>query len=256
MTCTRCTAPTAEGIHLCAIDANTLRDVLSQIPDALDMARDTIARLDKVTADSGRGSSEPKSPINLEASKRAALLHEQTVSWARLLLEVDDPTMREVSPVAYLRMSVHVIIRQDWAGDMLDELKDSLRDVMQAVDVPPERVELGPCGDPDCLGIIVGQMGQRNGKKMVDGPAKCRECGARYDGRDVYANLAAKAWHHWCTLAEAVMLVKSIPGAPSRATIYRWAQGHKLWRTVGIGEDRFCPAQIVAKINTPMRNVA
>lgn len=246
MQCTRCAAETHTE-HLCAPCAGTLRTILDRIPDALHTAEATIARQDNVTTGTGRGSSGTPAPINLEASERATHLREICGSWARMVLEHDVPYMSGVEPIAYLRLSVHVIMRHDWAGDLTNELDDALKAVLRAVDIPPERVDLGQCGTPDCPGRITGQMGQRNGKKMVDGPARCKECGTRYDGRDVYANLAATTWNHWCNLAEAVRLVLTVPGAPSRATLYRWAESGKLWHTVGLGEDLYCPAQIIAR---------
>ena len=70
MTCTHCTAPTADGIYLCDDGERTLFTLLGQIPDTLADAQDTIARLD-TRQNTGRAGSTPGTPINLEASERA-----------------------------------------------------------------------------------------------------------------------------------------------------------------------------------------
>ena len=47
MTCTHCTAPTADGIYLCDTAEGDLFALLGQIPDTLADAQDTIARLER-----------------------------------------------------------------------------------------------------------------------------------------------------------------------------------------------------------------
>ena len=61
MTCTHCTAPTADGIYLCDPHEGDLFTLLGQIPDTLADAQDTIARLD-ARQNSGRASTTPGTP--------------------------------------------------------------------------------------------------------------------------------------------------------------------------------------------------
>ena len=82
MTCTHCTAPTADGIYLCDTAEGDLFALLGQIPDTLADAQDTIARLD-TRQNTGRATSAPGTPINLEASERATALHGLLVSWSQ-----------------------------------------------------------------------------------------------------------------------------------------------------------------------------
>ena len=86
MTCTHCEAPTADGIYLCDDGEGSLFTLLGQIPDTLADAQDTIARLD-TRRDTGRSTSTPGTPINLEASERATALNELLASWSQMLHE-------------------------------------------------------------------------------------------------------------------------------------------------------------------------
>lgn len=219
MNCTRCTAETHTE-YLCHACAGWLRTVLNRIPDALTTARTTIARLDNVAAQSGRGSGGATSPINLEASKRADHLHALVGSWARLVLEYDDPAMRSVEPVAYLRMSVGAILRFEWAGDLTNELDDALKGVLRAVDIPPEIRTLGPCGTDQCPGVIRCPKDSKI--------ARCRECGERYDVNAMQAWKISEAWEVSAPLAHIVKALNAAAHPIKQATARKWVERGKL----------------------------
>ena len=229
-TCTSpgCAAPTADGIHLCDPHEGDLWRLLGQIPDTLTDAEDTVARLD-ARRDIGRSGATPGAPINLEASQRVTELTDLLVSWSRLLYDATGEAGD--AGADYLRAHLREIVRHDWAGDMLSELGRAHRRLVQAVDVPPDWRTYGPCHIEDCAGLIRGKAG--------DVLARCRACGEPYDATLLRAYNMTRADEYRVTLNEVAELMAGLPGAPSRRTIYNWAESGKL-PTEGEGAARTC----------------
>ena len=172
MTCTvpRCDTPTADGIYICDPHEGSLFKLLGQIPDTLTDAQDTIARLD-TRQNTGRASTTPGAPINLEASERVTELNGLLVSWSQMLHEATgEPGDAGAN---YLRANLREITHHDWAGDMLDELSRAHRRVIQAIDTAPDWRTYGPCHIEGCTGLIRGKVG--------DVLARCRVCHEPYD---------------------------------------------------------------------------
>lgn len=204
MTCQTCHAPT-DSTYLCHRCAADLTGVLEQIPDALATVQDTVARLDRVGTGTGRGTEASRPPVNLDALEHQTHLTELVHSWARMVLESETRNdLRDVEPVTYLRMSVHLIIAQDFAGEMHAELKDALRKVVRAADLPGDPVWLGRCAvtyddGTKCTGEIRGWMiaddrpGRKPGARRLAEIAKCTECKSPCDARQVYANHILRA---------------------------------------------------------------
>ena len=234
MTCQTCTAPT-DSTYLCHRCAADLTSVLEQVPDALATVQDTVARLDRVGTSSGRGTERSRPPVNLDALEHQTHLTELVHSWARMVLESETrDDLRDVEPATYLRISMHLIVAQDYAGEMHAELKDALRKVVRAADLPGDPVWLGRCAvtyddGTKCTGEIRGWMiaddrpGRKPGARRLADIAKCTECKSPCDARQVYANHILRAAELWKPLPEVVTALAGIEGAPSRATVYRWA---------------------------------
>ena len=185
MTCTvpRCDTPTADGIHLCDPHEGSLFKLLGQIPDTLTDAQDTIARLD-TRRDTGRSTSTPGTPINLEASERVTELNGLLVSWSQMLHEATgEPGDAGAN---YLRANLREIVRHDWAGDMLDELQRAHRRVIQAIDTAPDWRTYGPCHIEGCPGLIRGKAG--------DVLARCRTCHEPYDAHELMRTAIVNSW--------------------------------------------------------------
>ena len=174
MTCQTCTAPT-DSTYLCHRCAADLTSVLEQVPDALETVQDTVARLDRVGTGSGRGTERSRPPVNLDALEHQTHLTELVHSWARMVLESETrDDLRDVEPVTYLRISMHLIVAQDYAGEMHAELKDALRKVQRAADLPVERFAFGPCDNETEVGTC---------RERITCPPEtvwhqCRACGA------------------------------------------------------------------------------
>ena len=145
MTCAHCGGTTADGIYLDDPCEKNLWDLLGQIPDTLADAEDTVARLDRKGQAAGGGGSGHSDGINLEALDDVIALQGLLGSWVQMLLEETREGHGE-EPVAYLRARLREIVRQDWAGEMLDELTEAHRKVENLVDVRRETIILRTCG--------------------------------------------------------------------------------------------------------------
>lgn len=258
MTCQKCEWPTLPDQTVCPQCIHELRTTLDHAPDTLATAEVTIRRQDQVTrSNGGGGGGDPRtlSPVNLAASEHAHTLRHALQAWAARVRETEAETdpdaaagMATVEPAAYLRMSLTLIAGQDYAGTLCEDITRAHRRLVNAIDLPPEHVNLGPCVTPDCPGTIRGTMTNRNGKRALSPRAECRTCHAVYDAPMLNAYRVGGAWGYWCPLPDAVAVLRSIPGTASRATLYRWARKGMFWRTVGTPDDLYCPAQMYAAI--------
>ena len=260
MTCTlpRCDTPTADGIHVCDMHEGDLFTLLGQIPDTLTDAQDTIARLD-TRQNTGRASTTPGTPINLEASERVSELNGLLVSWSRMLHEATgEPGDAGAN---YLRANLRHITHHDWAGDMLAELERAHRRLVAAVDVPPDSVVIGKCEGVDddgelCAGTIVADMilvdpDEPEGKKEPAN-ARCKKCRGRFDADAIMSANVERAEGHWTSLNEAIKLARLVPGMPSRATLYRMAERDE-FEVRGTEANQLYSAADIVKRLTKMR---
>lgn len=178
MDCTRCTAPTADGIYLCHDCTTRLEDVLDRIPEALTNVQTTVARMDRIGAGTTTSGNRPEA-VNVSALDEKIDLTEKIHSWARTALECEGrDDLRSVEPLAYLRMSIHLIRGQDFAGDLLDELEAAVTTVERVADLPTAKITYGTCGavyddGNTCIATLTAVEGS--------GWATCRDCGARWD---------------------------------------------------------------------------
>ena len=260
MTCTvpHCDTPTADGIYVCDMHEGDLFTLLGQIPDTLADAQDTIARLD-TRQNSGRSTSTPGAPINLEASERATALQGLLVSWSQMLHEATgEPGDAGAN---YLRANLQHITHHDWAGDMLAELDRAHRRVVACVDVPPDSVVIGKCEGMDddgelCAGTIVADMilvdpDEPEGKKEPAN-ARCKKCRGRFDADAIMSANVERAEGHWTSLNEAIKLARLVPGMPSRATLYRMAERDE-FEVRGTEANQLYSAADIVKRLTKMR---
>lgn len=217
MTCTHCGGTTADGIYLDDPCEGALFALLGQIPDTLADAQDTIARLD-TRQNTGRSSTTPGTPINLEASERATALHGLLVSWSQMLHEATgEPGDAGAN---YLRANLRHITRHDWAGDMLDELQRAHRRVIQAIDTAPDYRTYGPCHIEGCPGLIRGKMG--------DVLARCRTCHEPYDATELRDNALANAWEESAPLASVIRALNATGIKIKYDRAKKWVERGKL----------------------------
>lgn len=227
MNCTHCHAPTADGITLCQRDLSALRDILEQIPGALEDGEITAAKEDVMGGGGGSPSAADGSaaPINLDAAEKLRELQETVHTWARMVLEDDQtPGLQNVEPVTYLKISVEDIIKRDDAGEMLDELTRATRRLQRAVDRPPEKISLGRCGSVYEGVACDDQIITRKG----DIEARCRTCGATYNVAEVQASHVSEAWHQFETLTVVVRSLRLTGFRITERSAQRWVKDGEL----------------------------
>ena len=217
MTCTHCTAPTADGIYLCDKAEGDLFALLGQIPDTLADAQDTIARLD-TRQNTGRASTTPGTPINLEASERATALQGLLSSWSQMLHEATGEPGD--AGAHYLRANLQHITHHDWAGDMLSELQHAHRRLVQAIDTAPDYRTYGPCHIDDCNGLIRGKVG--------DVLARCRSCHEPYDATELMRTAIINSWDKPAPLVATVRAMGLVGMEVKIKTAEKWAERGRL----------------------------
>lgn len=246
MTCQNCQAQTTPGITLCQHCVTRLSDVLDQIPDALEMVEDTIAKQDRMGSGGAAlsGTAESEVPINLEASKRRTELWEAVVSNARIVLGHDDNTdLAGVEPTVYLRMSTDLIQHQDFAGDLLEGLERALHRVMTIVDSRPDVIALGQCGAVHEAIPCPGRLRAKRG----DHEARCKICGATYSVAEMQQARAAEAWDHYAPLTDVVKALRVSGFTINPKSAQRWATQGELsvlrYREDGVA--LYSPGQVI-----------
>ena len=140
---------------------------------------------------------------------------------------------------------------------MLDELSRAHRRVFQSLDMPPAPIIIGHCEGTNedgtlCGGRIVADLepvdpDEPGGKKQPVN-ARCRKCRGKFDAQEIMNANVSRAHGHWTTLNEAAQLVRTIPGMPSRATIYRMAERGEFEQQGTKESPLYSPAQIANKI--------
>ena len=123
--------------------------------------------------------------------------------------------------------------------------------------MPPAPIVIGHCEGVNedgelCGGRIVADLepvdpDEPGGKKQPVN-ARCRKCRGKFDAQEIMNANVSRAHGHWTTLNEAAQLVRTIPGMPSRATIYRMAERGEFEQQGTKESPLYSPAQIANKI--------
>lgn len=207
MTCANCTKPTA-GAHICRACETTLAYALANIAAYYDDLRTVAERRTRYGAQAGKPSIGKTQPLPVDmrfvdtanhggAGRGTALAEDARntlVGWCRATRE-HNPTrtgpacrdaclhttcagVRRTTPpadtvpsmVRYLARMTPAILREDWIGDMLDELLYLEKRLRRFVDRPAERWYAGKC---DC-GVDLYAQADR-------GTVRCTGCDAEYE---------------------------------------------------------------------------
>ena len=190
MTCTHCTAPTADGIYLCDQAEGDLFTLLGQIPDTLTDAQDTIARLERKGQNNGSTTRGHNDGLSIDALDHVIALKKLLESWAQMLREETQEAVSE-DPMHYLRANLRQITQHDWAGDMLTELTEAHRTVQNLVDTRREVIILRRCGT--LLEDGTHCQAQLRLRDKDDQWVKCHNCGSWFAVEAVRREMARKA---------------------------------------------------------------
>lgn len=222
-----CEAATPDGIHLCPKHAQQLTDCLREVPgtwsDILTSARKLDVGAGSVGGGGGKASSQE--PVNLDALDKARTLEVILRGWAEQV-SVVAPSFTPPQIAARLYRQQAWILRQEWAGDLLQELRDALNDCNRATDRAGQRVFAGMC-PTEHDGNVCGQpLYALTGRPY----ARCRECQQEWDVSDWRERALAAAEYQHGTAAEISRMLSDpvTREALPQATIRQWARRGKL----------------------------
>lgn len=200
-TCTMpdCGEPLPDHGTLCYGCTAKLISALKSVPELMDDLAITLTKRSKTPPASGPGAGEMdpvKFPYNIGASKARADLLGILRSWAGLVSEkrilttvtirdgaehkteaptplncADNPTSLSGWLLHYTGWLRHY----DAAADAVIEIRDAVHQVRRIIDIPAEKLYIGPCGSDSCPGQLW---------TLPDAAeAVCRDCGHKWDVR-------------------------------------------------------------------------
>jgi hypothetical protein len=192
---TQCTAGehaiNADGVTLCNECLTKLEKALKAVPDVWADIQVSGSRMDvgapSVGSSGGHASSTP--PANLDALDKAQTLRVRLGGWASLLPQLH-PFGEPPVIAAWLLTQIPDIRKQPWAGDLLQELQESLQECRLTTDRAAERITLGQCWNEIEDGRCEATVTAVNGARV----ARCRACGATSDVRTRQQWLLSEAW--------------------------------------------------------------
>lgn len=184
-----------DASYVCPACTTVLRNDLRELPDLADELETTLSRqrgTDYANQTGGHGGEKPL-PIHAGASTVRDVLKNTLGTWARVLCEQggrysgsDDAA----SIARWLLANLAAILRSDWAPECADEIHAATGEVRRCVDIPAEKVWLGPCNQ-------IGRVGVDGTPELPtvapNGPcgivyahehdewARCNTCGATFD---------------------------------------------------------------------------
>jgi len=210
---TNCGRP-APDATVCTACANRTAAGLREAADLWPELAVTIARLDRMGDPSPRaGRPAPASPIrpggdpatdkatgwpsglpvNLAASETADVVRNTITTWARVVADEvgADPPDGMPELMRWLAGRMEWVRHKPWAAEAVDELGEVPRLLTKAMDRPPPRRYLGPCGG--CKADLYARRGAQH--------ARCA-CGATAPVAEVLAELDKLARAHAYTASE------------------------------------------------------
>lgn len=216
-----CEVPLSNGYTICADHTHELSRALNRVPEVWANLQVTISRQDATAASIGGGATGSRPCINLDAHDKGETLTHILNGWAAML---NNMRSRTLPPAAadYLAAQLDHIAREEWAGELLAELSESLRTCTRATDRAADRISLGVCGYAECPGAITAIIGAH--------AARCRECGLVWDVNERQQVAISNAWH---TTGSLRLMVAALRAGKyittSYETVRKWAQRDKLY---------------------------
>lgn len=242
-TATNCDTQPGDGITLCHEHTSDLERNLAEVDSVWEDLQVTVARLDVGGRSVGSaGTTTSKPPVNLDASDKAQTLEAVLSGWHSVMIE--GPKLEATVTASLLLANVPWIRKQDWAGDLYDELDAALEACRRATDRAADRITLGACGntfeDVECPGTMITTVGGRYGR--------CRTCGATCDAQERQRWIIGEAWHVAAPLPVILRWLESSGHARIKVKRARaWVYAGKL---APVAEGMFTPAAVLAAHRT------
>lgn len=225
--CTGGDHPTnAQGVTLCHRCTTVLELDLREVRGVWANLMVTAARMDKGAASIGSsGHSAAAIPCNLDAIEHGDQLEAVLRGWAAEI-SVVSPLFTPPRIAERLLNQVKSIRREEWAGDLKQELREALNTARRATDRGAERVFAGMCptevDGKDCAAAVFTAPGRP--------VARCHKCKAQWDVTEWRGRAISAAGIHQGTPAELSRMISDpVTGeALPQATIRKWVQRKKL----------------------------
>jgi RNase P/RNase MRP subunit POP5 len=235
LACVLCGAALTDQAYLCHPETAALATDLRAVPDLLRELEVTTTRQARISAPA-RGNGDKPLPIDMRASDAATQIRTVLHGWARCLLEEipephgieDDPRLpaAERSARTFLRHdwaaevdaqwaaagrdaagwlegNMADVRRQEWAGELAQELRRARENAEHAIDRPESRLYAGPCGNPDsdppCQATLWAAIDATE--------VTCRTCGHVWDVEQRRDQLIAAAKDEWLDTVRVASLV-------------------------------------------------
>lgn len=225
----RCGRPVRDPRTICEAHHNQLHQMLAEVPALVHHLELTRTRR-RAAALEGARSSNAALPWDDRASAVLAELKAAEVNWIQLLTEdgaVDEdwPADTIAACARWLLRHLEALARHELAGQAAYELLDIARHGWDVVDLPPERVYLGPC--PVCEVDLYAEPDA--------GLAECSGCENVVDVATTKARLQAELDYRLVTAKEAAGYLALLGRGVKPDTIDRWRRRGRL---VAVGQDQ------------------
>ncbi|MFJ7748700.1 hypothetical protein ACIQXM_01945 [Arthrobacter sp. NPDC097144] len=226
-TATSCSVPLSGGITLCHDHTTLLEEALREVPDAWQNIYVSACKLDVGAGSVGGmgGEASGSEPANLDALDKGDQLLTVLRGWVALM---PGTTPHGTAPAlaGWLVGQLRTLRRQDWAADLLQELRDALNACNHATDRAGEKVFAGMC-PTERDGWVCDQPLYALAGRPV---ARCRTCGQEWDVSDWRERaLTAAEYQHGTAAQISRMLSDPVTReALPQATIRQWVRRQKL----------------------------
>ena len=227
-TANNCKVELSDGITLCHDHTTKLEAALREVPAAWQDIQTTACKLDVGAGSVGGmgGEASGSEPANLDALDKAQTLAVILTGWAGHL-PVLIPTGAAPAVAGWLVSQINLIRREDWAADLLQELRDALNACHRATDRACQRVFAGMCPTENEDGTVCEQpLYALAGRPYV----RCRACNQEWDVSDWRERALAAAELQHGTAAEISRMLSDpvTREALPQATIRSWVNRKKL----------------------------
>lgn len=227
-TAANCKVELSGGITLCHDHTTKLEEALREVPGTWQSIQVSACKLDVGAGSVGGigGEASGSEPANLDALDRGDQLLTVLRGWVALM---PGPTPHGTAPAlaGWLVGQIKTLRMQDWAGDLLQELRDALNACNHATDRAGEKVFAGMCPTEAEDGTLCEQPLYALAGRPV---ARCRACGQEWDVSDWRERaLTAAEYQHGTAAQISRMLSDPVTReALPQATIRQWVRRGKL----------------------------
>ncbi|MET4059962.1 hypothetical protein ABIB35_001507 [Arthrobacter sp. UYP6] len=226
-TAASCKVELSGGIMLCHEHTTRLEAALREVPGAWQNIQVSACKLDVGAGSVGGmgGEASGSEPANLNALDKGQQLLTVLRGWVALM-PGPTPHGTAAALAGWLVANLRTLRRQDWAADLLQELRDALNACNHATDRAGEKVFAGMC-PTETDGTVCEQPLYALAGRPI---ARCRTCGQEWDVSDWRERaLTAAEYQHGTAAQISRMLSDPVTReALPQATIRSWVNRKKL----------------------------